>query len=867
MILAPITINLKERLLILRSTGEIWPVSPNDVQFVMPKSLVPADLADAAWHPDLLRMWMKGDDIGVTKADESSLIGPEKAKGLMDSRRKIAALLRRVMRETERMQGRLLGGSLDSGRGGGMDALWEGLAPTSSEQRGSVSAAQAAEYLLNKANAGEEGGAKRIGVKAGTLPAFAAHQLLMGRPDLFLAYDLNMYEMGTFMVRSRTERERFDNVERLVQTQDPEFLAFVEKANVVREAVKSGADEASLPEWTESERDILYHLALALIERRGTQAPYALGLACSIAKWFSSETDAVIDLASIGPFVNELGIMPAFDSSMTSKLVESASRAADMGGFAMPASFGAADEPVAADAALDSLRTDHSHRVYVIDDPSALELDDGIALEKAAEDGQYWVHMHVADPTRFIERDGTLSRASSFVGTAHYLDEGVVPMLPPSLAGGKLSLGAGGDGRGQAVLVFSARLDKAGTVHDWKVGMGFTKNTVVTTYDAVNDVLGFTAPAVTHPFGKLAEDLITRGAPRALDSLEAEHTDELKTLLELSIALRAERFKSTGFEWTGPQSAVSVHNTPAVPRNIHDRGAMPSKSSAWTPRSNDDMQYGFAVTREPAHTSSISMVTEFMVLANQIAAWFCSERGLAVAFRGSGPVLDTSSTPAHMTVDKLLEQRVPGTGYMQMSQAKIAAVLFPATQLAPTPLPHWSMGLNAGRGYVWATSPLRRYDDMLAHWQIKGALAAEAGVTGGEGVLSENEIWPLVKSAYFGQQRGRSAQRTAHRFFTAGLLGQRSTGPLPEGYEIDPAQAVDLRAPLEALVIGPPLASAGMYKVEIMIPALGVASEAQFGSRAQAAHYAVGDKINVVLASTQQWPIPVHSFKLAPTSA
>lgn len=863
MILTPITINLKERLLMLRSTGEIWPVGPNDVQYVMPKSLVPAELADKAWHPDLLKLWSQGEDIGLSPTQEESLIGPERAAELLASRRKIASLLRRVLRESERMQGRLLSGSLQSGRGGGMDALWEGLAPSDPQQRAVVTAAEAAEYLLNKDDAGAEGTAKRITVKPGTLPAYAAHMLLMERPDLFLSSDLNMYETGTFMVRSRADKARHDKVAHLVQTQDPEFLAFVDKANRVREAIKSGSTE-SLPEWNETERDIVYQLSLALLERRGTQAPHTLSLACSIAKWFEPESEEVIDLAAIGPLLNELGVLPVYDSTMTSKLVESAERAAVMGRFNAPPVTSAPSgwsEPVAADAALDSLRVDHSHRVYVIDDPNARELDDGIALERISDD-EFWVHTYVADPTRFIERDGVLSKTASFVGTAHYLDEGVVPMLPPSLGEGKLSLGARGSDRGQPVMIFSARMDRAGTVHDWKVGMGFTKNTVVTTYDAVNSVLGLDAPKTTYPFGKLDEALLTaKSEPRHLDDLTPEHTDDLKTLLELSLALRAERFKTAGFEWTGPMGAVSVHNTPPPPVNLHDPSSVPSPR-VLTPRTNDEIQYGYSVVPEPAPTTSGYMVSEFMVLANQIAAWFCAERGIGVAFRGSSRVLDTARTQPENSVDTLLSQRIPGTGFMDMTRAKMGSLFFPATQLATTPLVHWSMGLTEGRGYVWATSPLRRYDDMLAHWQIKGALAADAGVSGGEGVLSHEDVWPLLRRAYFGQQRGRTAQRTAHRYFTAGLLRQRSAGPRPKGYVFNEAEAVDLHGAMDAVVIGPSVASAGRFTCSIAIPELALASDVEFNTREQAERLAVGDRIKVALKRTLIWPIPATSFKL-----
>ncbi|BEI90752.1 uncharacterized protein CcaverHIS019_0308220 [Cutaneotrichosporon cavernicola] len=859
-ILAPITVALKERLLLLQSTGEIWPVGVNDIQFVMPKSLIPEEVSSKAWHPDLLQMWKSGDDIGSGEFDESSIIGAEEAGEMLAARRKIATVLRRVLRETERMQGRLLSGSVDSGRGGGMDALWEGLVPADPNTRGSISAAAAAEFLLNRSEAQAEDGENRITVRPGTLPAYAAHRMLMDRPDLFLGADISMWEEQTFLVRSRADVELHNRVERWVTTQDPIFLNFVDKAQKVRAAIKAGGE---LPEWTEDERDILYTLTMALFERRGTQQPHNVTLACSIAKWFSSDVNDIMSLGFMGPLLNELGVLPTYDSAMPNKLIESASRSASMAGFVMPTEFGeTAKEPVAADAALDALRQEFSHRVYVIDDPTALELDDGIALEPAGGD-QYWVHMYVADPTRFIEREGMLSKAASVLGTAHYLHEGTVPLLPPSLAGGKLSLGAAD---GQPTMVFSAKVDTQGTVHDWKVGMGFTKNTVVTTYDAVNDALGIEPVKKTYPFGKLRDDLIVRPPLRALDTLEAGHNTELQTLMQLSLALRAVRYKDAGFEWVGSTPSVGVYNIGPVPTNLHDREKFPA-----APRASpalDKVQLSYEVVQRPLATSATTMVTEFMVLANQIAAWFCDEHNLAAAFRGSGLVTNTNATPPELTVEKLLAQRTPGTGYVGMDQAKIGSLLFPTTQLSPTPIPHWLMGLSASKGYMWATSPLRRYDDMLAHWQIKGALAAAAGVSGGEGVLFKEAIWPLIKRTSYGQQRGRTAQRTDNRYFTSLLFEQRASGPLPEGYEVDPAEAVDLHAPMDATVTSRPYYATyqdnGPYFVDISVPTLGLVSSVGFGTQAEAQRRApIGATIKVVFHQTAIWPLPRISMKNA----
>jgi exoribonuclease-2 len=99
-------------------------------------------------------------------------------------------------------------------------------------------------------------------------------------------------------------------------------------------------------------------------------------------------------------------------------------------------------------------------------------------------------------------------------------------------------------------------------------------------------------------------------------------------------------------------------------------------------------------------------VAEFMILAGEAAARFAAERGVPMLFR----VQQASETD----VSHLPEGPV-------QEFAKIVSMS--RSSLAVEPAPHAGLGLPL---YVQATSPIRRYGDLVTHRQLK---AAAAGLT------------------------------------------------------------------------------------------------------------------------------------------
>ena len=110
---------------------------------------------------------------------------------------------------------------------------------------------------------------------------------------------------------------------------------------------------------------------------------------------------------------------------------------------------------------------------------------------------------------------------------------------------------------------------------------------------------------------------------------------------------------------------------------------------------------GKVVVRPLPRLGSREMVTDCMLMAGEAVARFAEERGLAVPF-ASQPAPETNECPADLA-----------GMYAFRRQLK-------PSQLSTQPEPHAGLGLAR---YTRATSPLRRYSDLLAHQQLRAWLS------------------------------------------------------------------------------------------------------------------------------------------------
>ena len=853
MILVSITMSGKSRLLLLRSTGEMWPISLPDIQFVMPASLIKPSIAEACWSPALLAQWASGEE-----PDESQI---EAAEVMQEARRKAVMILRKISRETEKMCGRLMSGVLGKGRAGGMDAVWEKWAPPDENQRTSITAVSAAEYLLNADNT-----TKPVDVKPNTLPAYAAHVLMMQRPDLFLGDQVDMWETGQFFVRSRAECRLVADVTRLANADTVEnkvvLTTFLDKARAAiaesKQAREANSDQGlrewkqNLPQWTPEEQSIISLILLRLFEVRSTQESIIQPLATNIMKSLNAYPyESVLDRDFVPRLMVDLGVVPLWETLKRSELRENETRS--MAGIIQKG-----QGELLQGNELDQLRQDFTgQRVFVIDDPSATELDDGIAIERVPGSDDAWIHAHVADPTRFLPLNHPLSVQASFRGASAYMPEGNVQLLPHEITMKELSLGAevSRDGGAQGVMTFSTKLSPSGEMLDSKVQMGWIKKPHVVSYDAVNVALNVQVSPATKPFGTPA---VQSDRPYSKQDIPSDALSDLLLLQSFAAAFRLRRFANAGLDFSYPSASINVlDRLPPSPDNYFDRSQIPSRPAIYSGSPIIDYTVSHQNTAGSS-LSSMSIVAELMIMANRTAATFCSSRSIAGPFRISGAPR-AIALPGQSTIplETLLAERDPHT--MLIDSYKLAAAnrTFDPTKVSTTAGPQWLMGFDDSIGYVRATSPLRRFDDMLVHWQIKSALAADKGLSSTLApAISSEDMGVLIKRSMLAERRTRKAGMFAKAWWTCGLFSSRMADPRPLGYNYDPSQYLDIREPTAGVIVGPTVygTTSIMNTTPIFLPALGTLARMPGKGKSE---YTLGQEVRVKITSADQWPVPI----------
>ena len=159
------------------------------------------------------------------------------------------------------------------------------------------------------------------------------------------------------------------------------------------------------------------------------------------------------------------------------------------------------------------------------------------------------------------------------------------------------------------------------------------------------------------------------------------------------------------------------------------------------------------------------IVQECMTLAGWAAAIYADDLDIALPFATQdAPTREVrgDDLPAHWARRKTLAR----------------------TRFRPSIGAHHGMGLDA---YAQATSPMRRYLDLVVHQQLRAAMKNEPGLSGGD-------IAARVAQAEMNALGTRTAERQTRRHYTLAMLMRR-----PE--EVWDAQVVERRGPQATVMI------------------------------------------------------------------
>ncbi len=311
--------------------------------------------------------------------------------------------------------------------------------------------------------------------------------------------------------------------------------------------------------------------------------------------------------------------------------------------------------------------------VLTIDGQSTADYDDAISVE---QDGDLLrVGIHISDVAHFIRRGDPLDAEARNRGSSIYMPDEKIPMFPPILADGLLSLKAGTVRPAISVLV---QMDTDANVLSYEVCQSLIRVGRQLTYHEVNLMAGADKEiiALVRLAEKLKEQRLDAGAV-------------VISLPEVNV-------------WISPEKELSVHR----------------------------------INRESA---SRNMVAEIMILGNRLMAEFLRDHECPAVFRSQpGPRVR-------------LYQRDQGSLFQNWMQRRQLARFC----LAPEASPHSGLGVDA---YVTATSPIRKFLDLVTQRQIRGVLGVDKP-------YARTEIEEVIRDVERPLSRVSRAQWTRGRYW------------------------------------------------------------------------------------------------------
>ena len=551
------------------------------------------------------------------------------------------------------------------------------------------------------------------------LALHAVYSRLMKQSQMFVMDSHNFLSSQTFYVRPRSHVERFNQVSRLMHSNSPRLREFALRAKKIilglRRMTKNSKHHAPSYQavanfsFTEDDQLFIQFFIDSLVDIRSVQTNQYTPFICDIIKTLGLY-DGDVDSEQVRQFLVDLGVLPPWQDITSLREAQPALITATPGPVphmrrkqspTITQSLGPHD--LYPSDPLESIRHDFGHLpVYTIDGYGAQELDDGISVERdLADPSNLWVHVHVADPTAVLPPTHSLARHARDAMQTLYFHHSSRSMLPQSFVNGKLSLGdAAKKGQAENVLTFSAKVDPSGDIVDYRVRAGIVRNVRTLRYDDVDSAMSLQPHDMTFPFGR---PTLSTPTPLNLSPADKENL-HLLDLFSKRMAARRLGMPIFAYGLGSPELNVSPKPLPVGVVNLMQPGLFLGYP-----------QITYAVQKS-FQTGSRQIIAEAALVANRIASRFGRDNGVPLVRR---------SLPAPVGSDEALADLLhlrDKNGWVDFFEVRRKGIQFPLSRYTLEPAEHWTMGVAEGEGYTRATSPLRRYGDLVTHWQIKHAL-------------------------------------------------------------------------------------------------------------------------------------------------
>lgn len=554
----------------------------------------------------------------------------------------------------------------------------------------------------------------------------AVHKHLMRRSQEFTAMTPNFRATNIFWIRPQNQLETIRRVSSLYFSKSDKMDKFVEKARVIIAATK--ADRALAwsqpasqrpiegPSFDEDDQVFVRFLEESIRTKRTIQVdPYAVATSAIMKKLALYDGEIADDMVS--QMLLDLGVHTPWYEPVISNprdmeftkhggVVQNSLTQVVQSGSQVLQKLGP-DDLYPYDIVRD-LRHDFGDMpVYVIDDFGAHELDDGLSVESIPlEPGSYWIHVHVADPTALLPPTHRIVASAMNQSTSIYRVEDSSPLLPP--VPGIEGLGSKiGTGEAQNALTFSFKIDRFGDIVDYLIRPSMIKNIQICKYDDVDVALGLYSPQTTwsFPFGHSSSRSFTP------TDFSPSARKDFTTLYDIALRLSRKRL-DMGSLFTSLPFAEIMMTSPGqgeLPPNP------PSLSQRMSSTGFPELAYAVA---NPKSTESGArrMVAEFMKSAARVASRFFRDRNIPAVRRCANKPIGTEEAMQKL---RAIQDE---DGFVDYAETMKNNVVYPPAFFHLEPHGHWLLGIPEGEGYCRVTSPLRRFGDLLAHWQIKHAL-------------------------------------------------------------------------------------------------------------------------------------------------
>ncbi|KIM84340.1 hypothetical protein PILCRDRAFT_68191 [Piloderma croceum F 1598] len=673
----------------LSSSGEIWTHMREDIMFELP-SIVPQDLASRC---------------GVQTYGES--------KVQVNARVELLRRIRQLELATAEVQHEL---------GRTLVTLYPKVRSSNPDEWKQITVTEAATIIAPD-------------VPHDFLTRFAIHKYMMNSPNHFVADSVAYRTSHRFRVRPKSHLDRLEKVFTLAHQRSGPMQAFAIKARELIDENRQRAEDSRAEPHSERPRAqnvftpedaiIINFLQDAMRAARFIQQDPYMVIVVKIIKAID-RFNGKVDDSAVFQLLTDLGVMAPWqdvvstmkDLALDQEPEESSSIVAAQNAIVEKAQAKPATKSIVNGEVLgpedfythdllESVRHDFGNLpVYVIDDANAEELDDGISIEKIpSEPDCTWIHAHIADPTAVLPPTHVFAhQAREMVTTAYYLHR-TWPMLPQSMmrtmihSVGELATA----GKPERVLSFSFKVDGTGDIVDYNVRAGIIRNVHRTTYDAVDYSLGRTPFQVIYPFGGQPPP------PLPVVNLNEQHQANLHTLQE-TINRLVKRTLQLPIFTHGKSAAKTIISQ----KPLYSNPVNPLKPPMF--RGFPSLTYTVIPITYFSQGARL-LVTQCMTAASRVASRWALDRGVPLLRRTSSQPLTLSDNDF---ADLLASKDQYGTVPLAMAFEK--ALTTPAASYTLEPALHWALGIPEGEGYCRVTSPLRRYSDMIAHWQIKHAL-------------------------------------------------------------------------------------------------------------------------------------------------